>query len=105
MNRIQFWILIAGSCLVALLLLLQAVEGRQAQVAEARMAATQQVISDGASCQVRLRQLVGRVYQLSQQDQGLKDVLTRAHITVRVAPSSGSTSSTPSDSSTSSQTH
>jgi hypothetical protein len=98
MNRIQFWVLTGLSSVVVLFLILQVIFVRMAQYEQARVMAARQVIQEGQQCDVRLRQLAGRVYQLSQQtqDAGLKDLLTRQQITVTPPPASGDGSSTPS---------
>lgn len=82
MNRNQYWVLLAGSCLVVLFLVLQIISAHSAQYAQARVMAAQQVITEGRSCDARMRQLAARVYQVSQQtqDQGLKDLLVRQQI-------------------------
>ena len=87
MNRNQFWVLITGSCLVVLFLFLQVFLSRQAQYAQARLIAAQQVVTEGRNCDVRLRQLATRIYQVSTQtqDQALKDLLTRQQISVPAA--------------------
>jgi hypothetical protein len=97
MSRTQHSILIAGSSLVILFLLLQVVFARQAQYAQAHLLAAQQVITDGRSCDVRLRQLAARIYQLGQQtqDQGLKDILARQQISVQSAPATNAAPAQP----------
>ncbi len=82
MNRTQHGLLVAGSLLVIILLLLQVLFARQAQAAQARIVNAQQVVTEGRNCELRLRQLATRIYQLSQQDQGLKDLLVRQQIAV-----------------------
>ena len=84
MKRYQYWTLLVGSSLVVVLLLLQVVFERAAQYARVQVLQAQQVISEGRTCDTRIRQLANRIYQLSlqNQDQGLKDLLTRQQITV-----------------------
>jgi hypothetical protein len=84
MKRYQYWILLAGSCLVFVLLLLQVIFEREGQYARVQVLQAQQVINEGRTCDTRIRQLANRIYQLSlqNQDQGLKDLLTRQQITV-----------------------
>jgi len=88
MTRNQYWTLFGGACFVALLLLFQLVTSRNAQFAQARIMAAQQVISEGRNCDLRTRQLATRIYQLAQQtqDQGLKDLLARQQIVSNVPP-------------------
>ena len=89
MNRTQFWILIAGSALLVVFLLLQIIFSRSYQFEQGRALAAQQIVTEGRAAYSRWRQLAGRVYQVANQnqDQGLKDLLTRQQITVTNAPS------------------
>jgi hypothetical protein len=84
MKRYQFWTLVACSSLVVLLLLLQVIFERAGQVARIQVLQAQQIIANGRTCDTRIRQLANRIYQVSLQnnDQGLKDLLTRQQITV-----------------------
>jgi hypothetical protein len=84
MKPYQYWTLIVGSCLVFVLLFLQIIFEREAQYARVQVLTAQQVISEGRTCDTRIRQLANRIYQVSvqNQDQGLKDLLTRQQITV-----------------------
>jgi hypothetical protein len=93
MNRIQFWILVAASALVLITGTLQLVFSKQAQGAQSRIVAAQQVVERGNVCATRLRQLATRIYQVSQQqhDQELTDLLARHDIHFNVTPSSSST--------------
>jgi hypothetical protein len=92
MNRIQFWILIALSCLVVLAGTLQLVFSRQAQSSQARIVAAQRTVEQGNVCATRLHQLATRIYQVSQQqhDPELADLLTRHGYTLP-SPSSTTT--------------
>jgi hypothetical protein len=94
MNRLQFWILIAGSSLVVIFLGLQALFVHQAQHVQGQVVAAQQEVAKGRSSENVLRQLIGRIYQVSQQtqDQGLKDLLTRQQISISPGPAAASSS-------------
>jgi hypothetical protein len=84
MKRSQYWILITCSSLVVILLLLQVIFERAAQGARMLVLNAQQTITEGRNCDTRIRQLANRIYQVSlqNQDQGLRDLLTRQQITV-----------------------
>jgi hypothetical protein len=88
MNRIQFWLLISLSSLVVIFLVAQAGLAVWSERVQVRLLAAQQAIQQGRACDQRWRQLVGRVVEVSQktQDQGLKDLLNRQGITVKVNP-------------------
>lgn len=94
MNRIQFWVLVTLSSLVVFLLALQAVFAVFSQHMQVQAAYAQQAIQQGRAYDQRWRQLIERIAEVSQksQDQGLKDILTRQGITVKVAPPSSSDS-------------
>ncbi len=94
MNRIQFVILLSGSTLVIVFLALQTLFAHQVQTQQVLVAQAQETVAQGRSCDTRLRQLVGRIYQVSQQtqDPGLKDLLTRQGFTVSQNPAPSSTS-------------
>jgi hypothetical protein len=85
MNRIQFWILIAGSSLVVVLLLLQSLFAHRIQFSQGQAMRAQEVVAQGRSCDTRLRQLLYRIGQVAQQtqDQALKDLLTRQGFTIK----------------------
>jgi len=84
MNRIQFWISIGLSGLVALLLLLQVVLSRSAAKESQDVAQAQQFLNNAQAFSGNLQKLAMRIVQVSQAnggDQGLKDLLTRNQIT------------------------
>jgi hypothetical protein len=95
MNRIQFWILVTLSSLVFVFQGLQAVFSIFSQRMQIQVAYAQQAIQQGRTCDLRWRQLIERIAEVSQktQDQGLKDILTRQGVTVKVTPSSSSSES------------
>jgi hypothetical protein len=99
MTRIQFWILIAASSLVIVFLFLQALFAHLSQGSQGRIAAAQQLLQQGQSSDVRVRQLATTIYQAAQQsqDQQLKDLLSREGFVVQPPASDGSSapSSTP----------
>ena len=84
MTRNQFWILIGASGLVALMLLLQVIFGTMAQAAQVKVVNAQQFVQDGRRHEAELKTLAQQIYQVSvrNQDQGLRDLLTRQHITI-----------------------
>lgn len=84
MNRPQFWILIAGSTLLVLALLLQVICARSAQYAQGRALAASQFVNQGRAADTQLQQLAMRIYQVGNQnnDQALKDLLTRQRIII-----------------------
>jgi hypothetical protein len=94
MNRIQFWVLIYLSSLIAILLILQIIFVRMTTYDQVRLVQRQQIVTEGEAYDLHVRQVAARIYQVSQQtqDQGLKDLLTRQQISI--APSADSTSST-----------
>ena|SRR5476651_1029614 len=94
MNRIQFFVLTGLSSLVALFLIGHIFLVRQTNFEQNRLAAAQQVVSQGQALKGNLQQLALRVYQDSQktQDQGLKDLLTRQQI--QYTPSADGTNAT-----------
>jgi len=91
MNRTYFWILTSLSSLITLLLLLQILLVCMAKNDEVRLAQRQQFVNLGQQSEVHLRQLAGRIYQVSQQtqDPALKELLTRQQISI--TPNSDST--------------
>lgn len=93
MNKIQFWVLTALSIFIVVILGLQIVLLRMANYDQARVAQAQQIIQEGQACDVRVRQLAARIYQVAQQtqDQGLKDLLTRQQITLAPQPANQDT--------------
>jgi hypothetical protein len=97
MTRVQFWILIAGSSLVVFFLLLHVIFGHMAENAAVRVQFAQQVVAAGRSRDADLRQLATRVYQVSaqSQDQGLKDLLTRQHVTINQTPAAAPSGAAP----------
>ena len=97
MNRVQFWILLSASSLIVILLLLQLFFARSSAYQQARLLQAQQVVNDGRTCEVRVRELAQRIYQVSQQtqDQGLKDLLARQNITVTGGASSSAPAPAP----------
>jgi hypothetical protein len=104
MNRIQFFILIGLSSLILLLLVGHILLTRQQNFEQNRLAAAQQVISQGQVFQGDLKQLAIRIFQDSQktQDPGLKDLLGRQQISYTPAPANGSAGATPSSAPTTS---
>ena len=97
MNRIQFWTLTLVSTLVVVCLLLQVIFAHQAQHAQQKVYAGQQLIQEGRLSATRWNQLVERIVQVSQQtqDQGLRDLLTRQGITVKANPNATGTPISP----------
>jgi hypothetical protein len=100
MNRIQFLTVTGLSGLVALLLLLQIVFVKMEQADQLRLMERNQIVSQGQACQNSLKQLVLRIYQVSQQtqDPSLKDLLARHQISITPNQAQGadSTGSSPS---------
>jgi hypothetical protein len=90
MNRIEFWILIVLSALVAVFLGVQAIYAKLSQHSQLEVIAAQQTIQEGQASETRRRQLAVRIYQVAQQnqDQTLRDLLTRQGITIKVNPTS-----------------
>jgi len=88
MNRIQFFVLTGLSSLVVLLLLGNILLIRQNNFEQNRLAAAQQVVTQGQSLQGNLKQLALRIYQDSQrtQDPGLKELLDRQQIKINAGP-------------------
>lgn len=82
MNRIQFFILTSLSGLVALLLVLNIFLVRSTNFEQNRLAAAQQVVTQGQAFEGNLKQLAIRIFQDSQktQDPGLKEILDRQQI-------------------------
>ena len=91
MNRTSFWILTYLSSVIAILLILQIIFVRITTYDQARLVQRQQLVSEGQSFDLHVRQVAARIYQVSQQtqDQGLKDLLTRQQITI--APNTDAT--------------
>ncbi len=92
MTRIQFWILIGASSLVALMLLLQVIFGNMAQTAQVKVVSAQQFVQESRRHEAELKELAQQIYHVSvqNQDQALRDLLTRQHITITPpAPTSG----------------
>jgi len=96
MNRTYFWILTCLSSLIALLLIFQIILIRITTYDQSLLAQKQQFVNQGQQCEIRMRQLATRIYQVSQQtqDQGLKDLLTRQQITI-TPPTDSTTNSEP----------
>ncbi len=82
MNRIQFLVLTTLSGLVALLLVLNIFLVRWTNFEQNRLAAAQQVVTQGQAFEGNLKQLAIRILQDSQktQDPGLKEILDRQQI-------------------------
>lgn len=83
MHRLQFFSLIALSCLVTLLLLAQILLVRQTNFEQNRLALASQAVNQGQAFQANLKQLAIRILQVSQKtgDPGLQELLTRNQIT------------------------
>ena len=110
MNRTEFLIVTSLSGLVAILLILQIVFARMANVEQTRVMQAQQFVNQGQVCLKNLQQLALRTAQLSQQtgDQGLKDLMARQQISIG-APAGqsagGGTASAPAPAPTPAPTH
>ena len=91
MNRIQFFVLIGLSSLVVVLLIGHIFLVRQTNFEQNRLAAAQQVISQGQAFGGNFKQLALQIGQDSQSksDQALKDLLTRQNITYNPNPAPG----------------
>ncbi len=94
MNRTYFWILTYLSSLIAILLILQIVFVRMTTYDQARLVQRQQIVNEGQAYDLHVRQVAARIYQLSQQDQALKDLLNRQQITI-APPTDGSANAEP----------
>jgi hypothetical protein len=78
--------------LVAVFLGLQAIYAKLSQHSQLEVVAAQQTIQEGQASEQRRRQLAVRIYQVAQQnqDQALRDLLTRQGITIKVNPQADS---------------
>jgi hypothetical protein len=93
MKRTQFLVLVSLSSLVFLFLALQAGFAIWSQKIQYKIMVAQQIVQQGRACDQRWRQLIGRVAEVSQksQDQGLKDILSRQGVTIKINPDASST--------------
>jgi len=97
MNRLQFWVLTWSIILVGPLFLTEIFMSRLVHEDRRKVVILQNVAQEGAIYSNRWQQLATRVYQLSQQDPALKDVMERQHITVTPRAPANSAASTPSE--------
>ena len=95
MNRPQFITLTSLSVAIAVCLLLQIVFSRISAADEIRLGKTEEALKQGQLCFTRLQQVAGRIAQVSQQqnDQALKDLLTRQNIQIKAPAATGTASS------------
>lgn len=86
MNRLQFIIVTSLSGVIALSLFLQVIFARISAADEIRLRNTESKLQDGQLCLTHWQQIAQRTAQLSQQqnDQALKDVLTRQGLTLKI---------------------
>jgi hypothetical protein len=92
MNRLQFIIVTSLSGVIALCIFVQIILVRMSATDELNVQKAQATLQQGQLCYTRLQQIAGRVAQLaqSQNDQVLKDLLTRQNITIKPPGSDGS---------------
>jgi len=96
MNRLQFWVLTWSIILVGPLFLTEIYLSRVVHEDKRKVVILQGVAQEGTIYSNRWQQLATRVYQLSQQDPALKDVMERQHISVTPrAPATGAASMPP----------
>ena len=109
MNRLQFLILTSLSGVIAFCILFQIVFVRMAQADELRLKQTEESLQQGQLFLNHLQQIASRVAQVAQQqqDQNLKDLLTRQGIQFRPPANSSSTTpaSAPAPAATTPSTH
>ena len=97
MNRLQFIIVTSLSGVVALCIFLQIIFVRISAGDDQRAREAQAQIQQGQLCLTRLQQIAGRIAQVAQQqdDQELKDLLTRQNIKVKPPTTDTTTTPTP----------
>jgi hypothetical protein len=97
MNRLQFIIVTSLSAVIALCIFLQIILVRISATDDQRAREAQASIQQGQLCLNRLQQIAGRIAQVAQQqdDQALKDLLTRQNIQIKPAPAADTTTTTP----------
>ena len=71
-----------------MLLFLQIIFIRITAADQARFLERQRFVADGQSFDLHVRQVAARIYQVSQQtqDQGLRDILVRQHVSIAPPP-------------------
>jgi len=89
MTRPQFWILTFIVLLVGPFFLTDLVLSHLNRNGETKIMVMERIAEEGNGYTTRWQQLAVRVYQASQQDAALKDVLAREHINIAPKPASG----------------
>jgi hypothetical protein len=97
MNRAQFLIVTTLSGIVALCIFLQIIFVRLLGADQSRLRDTEQALQAGQSDFTHLQQIATRVAQLAQQqnDEALKDLLTRQQIQIKAPDDANSTAPAP----------
>jgi len=86
MTQSQFWILTCIIVLVVPLFFTEIFLSRLLQNDERKVMILQRIAEEGNGYSTRWEQLAVRIYQMSQQDPALKEVLVRQHIAISPKP-------------------
>jgi hypothetical protein len=86
MNRLQFWVFTASAVVVAILAVADLVMAGQVQALNHEAALLERAVPDGERAAQLSRQIATRVYQLSAQDPGLRQLMVREQIIVQNSP-------------------
>lgn len=97
MTRLQFIIVTSLSAVIALCIFTQIILVRVSANDDQRARVAQASVQQGQLCFNRLQQIAQRIAQVAQQqnDQQLKDLLTRQHIEVKSGASTPAATTTP----------
>jgi hypothetical protein len=82
MNRLQFWVLTWSIIVVGPLFISEIFLSRLVREDERKVVLLQGLAQEGGTYSNRWQQLATRVYQMSQQDAALREILVRQHITI-----------------------
>jgi len=98
MNRIQFWVLTYSIILIAPLFLTDIYLSSIVRENERKAILLQRIAQEGTVYSSRWQQLAARIYQGSQQDPALRDVLLHQHVNITPKPSANAAAAPAADS-------